>query len=311
MLCPNCKTENDDSANFCTNCRASLKETPTQPESATTAAPTAPAEPVKTAETAAPELKTAPTSPSASTNTSNFFKFMLDVCLKPMTVFKENLPKFSNIKNASIITAIIVVVMTLLSTITMVVNTVRTEECIEGCSIFSSKSERKVETKWEWDNLEDAELPKYIGETFLMNACTILILSGAYFGMSKAFKSKTADFSRMMTVVALGFIPSMVLGFIAPIIGGINLTIGGIIGLAGTAYSLCIIFVGLNNESGIEGDKRVYLNIASMVCVMVAYYVLVRFKYGELGGEAFKLILQSGAGKFDLSGLMGAGSKYF
>jgi hypothetical protein len=298
MLCPKCKTENDDSANFCSNCQANLKEE----------APKAAETPVTEAAPKATETPVAaPTAPK--TDKVNFFKVMLDVCLKPMTAFKEHLPKFAEVKNAGIIAAIIVVAMTLLSTITTVVGTVREKSCTRDYS-SSSKSEKKCETKWDWENLEDADLPKHIGETFLMNVVTIVLISGAYFGMSKAFKSKTANYFRMLTVVALGFIPSAVLGFLAPILGGINLTFGGIVGLSGTVYSACIIIAGLNSESGVEGDKKVYLNIASIACIVLGYYILVRFKYGELGGKAFEMLLQSGTGTFDLSGLTGGSSSY-
>ncbi len=305
MLCPNCKTENDDAANFCTNCRANLKETLANKPEETAEPVAAPATPVAPE---APATPAAPVKPAASTENPNFFACMLGVCLKPMTTFKENLAKFANVKNASIIAVIVVVMMTLFATIQTTIKTVRYDSCSSGSFSFTSKKKEKCEVKWEWDNLEDAELPKFIGQTLLMNVLTILFISGAYFGMSKAFKSQTADFFRMLTVVALGFIPTTILGFLAPVIGGINLTIGGTIGILGALYSLFIIMIGLNNESGLEGDKKVYLNIAAAVCIAIGYYIVLRFEFGEAGGLMFKGILQSGAGSVDLSGLTGGSS---
>lgn len=270
MLCPKCKTENSDSANFCTNCRESLKKS----------------------EAAAPAKET-----KTSTNKIDFVAILTGIFVKPMTTLKEQLPKFADFKNASIITLIVVAAMTILSTITTVVGVVRTEECVENCSVFSSKSEKKkIETKWKWDNLEDFDWFKNVGQTFLMNLVTVVIISGAYFGMSKAFKSKDANFFRMTTVVALGFIPSAAAAFVAPIIGGINLTLGGIVALAGSIYTLSIIFIGLNGESGLEGDKKVYLNIASIACMILAYYVIIRLIYGELAGKVIEGLIQSAAG---------------
>ncbi len=305
MLCPNCKTENNDAANFCTNCRANLKEI-TTPEPASADPVTEPVAPVAPAAPVTPVA-----TPAASSEKPSFIATMIGVCLKPMTTFKENLPKFNNPKNAGIVALIIVAAMTILSTITTVVGIVYSKDCVKNCSTFKSfyldedddDDKAVYETKWEWKKLKNYDWFKNVGQTFLMNALTVAILSGAYFGMSKAFKSKTANIWRMVTVVALGLIPMTVTAFIAPILGGLNLTIGGIINWAGMLYSFAIILVGLNEESGVEGDKKVYLNIASAACIVLAYYIIFRFMYGEIAGKAFETYLQLGTGTTNLGGL--------
>ena len=294
MLCPNCKTENDDSANFCVNCRTSLKETATPAASAAEAV-------APTAEPVAPAAPAATTS-SASTEKPNFFAVMLAGVLKPMTTFKENLSKFADFKNAAIIGLIVAGAATILSTITTVVGIVRTEECVENCSAYSSlfssskeKKEKKMETKWKWDNLNEFDWFKTVGQTFLMNMFILVALSGAYFGTAKLFKSEKANFGRMLTVVSVGMIPTIIVSFIAPMIGAINVTFAGILNIAAVVYSLSIILVALNEESGLEGDKKVYLNIISFAIVAIAFYVLYRILYGELADMMFK-------GLFSLSG---------
>lgn len=319
MLCPNCKTENDDSANFCVNCRASLKDSapaePASTEAPKTETETAPAEtPAEPAAPAAttPETPAAPAAPAvapkASGGTPNFFAVMIAGVLKPITTFKENLPKFADIKNAAILSLIVVAIATILSTVTSVVGIVRTEECVENCSsysIFSSSDskdkKKKMETKWDWDKLEKYDWFKSVGTTFLTNMITILALSGAYFGISKLFKSTTANFGRMLTVVAVGTIPFTIVGFLAPMIGAISTVLSGALYLASVGYGLSIIFVGLNLESGLEGDKKVYLNILALVCMVIVYYIEVRFMYGELGGKMFEALLSGFGGGNALS----------
>ena len=310
MLCPNCKTENDEAANFCTNCRTNLKET-TTPEPVAEAPAAEPiAEPVTpvvapvtpVAEPVTPvATPTAPVAaPAASSEKPNFIATMIGVCLKPMTTFKENLSKFANPKNASIITLIVVAAMTILSTITTVVGVVYSKECTKNCSSFSSlfsdddDRDPVYETKWEWKRLDKFDWFKSVGQTFLMNMFAVAILSGAYFGMSKAFKSKTSNIWRMVTVVALGSIPATVTTFLSPMLGGINLTFGAIVGMAGALYSLAIILIGLNEESGVEGDKKVYMNIAAAACMALAYYIILRITLGDNASDLLDTYLKLG-----------------
>ena len=291
MLCPNCQTENDDSANFCTNCRTSLN--------GTAEAPAAPA--------AAPAAAEAPK--AASAEKPNFFAIMLAGVLKPMTTFKENLAKFADFKNAAILGLIIAGAATIFSTITTVVTLVRTEECVENCSsswFSSSTKEKKYETKWKWENLNNTDWFKVVGQTFLINAFTLCALSGAFFGTAKLMKSEKANFGRMLAVASIGSIPTVVVTFIAPVIAGINATIAGILTMAAIAYSFSIIWVGLNEESGVEGDKKVYLNIIALACVAVAYYILFRILYGEMADLMFGGLFSLSGGNF--SGLSSGSS---
>ena len=239
----------------------------------------------------------------------NLFTIILNSALRPITTIKEKLGDFADAKNAGIIVAVIVVAMTLLSTITNVVGIVRTEKCVEGCSslnIFSTeKTKKKVETTWNWENLSDYDWFKNVGGDLLNKILTVAILSGAYYGMAKAFKDKKVNFFRMATLVALGLVPAAVTGFVAPILGGINLTLAGIVGLAGSIYSFAIIFLGLNSEIAVEGDKKIYLNVAAAACMLVACYILIRFMYGELGGSAFELMIQSGVKGLSLGSSLG------
>ena len=259
---------------------------------------------------AAPAEKSAAAS---KTDFKGFFKVILDAALKPMTAFKEHLPKFADFKNAGILSLIIVAAMTILSTITTVVGIVRTEQCVENCSasIFSSNKDKKekIETKWNWDNLEGFDWFESVGKTFLMNIVTIALLAGSYYGMSQVFKAKDANFCRMATVVALGMVPSAVLSFIAPVVGMLNLTLGGIVGWAGIIYSIAIIFIGLNSEVKVEGDKKVYLNIASIACLVLGYYIVVKLVYGDASAAFIEMLIQASTGTADPSAFMNSALK--
>jgi hypothetical protein len=249
--------------------------------------------------------KTAAPAAASKFDLKGTFKVIKDAALKPMTAFKEHLPKYTDFKNAGILVLIIVVAMTILSTISSVVKVVRTEECIENCSMFSSKSEKKkVETKWNWDNLENYDWFETEGKGLIVNILVIAMISGAYFGMAQVFKAKDANFCRMAVVVALGMVPSAVLTFIAPVVGMINLTLGGIVGWLGIIYSIAIIFIGLNSEVKVEGDKKVYLNIASIACIALAYYIVTKLIYGDVAAAFLEFVVQAGSGSADPSGLL-------
>ena len=247
--------------------------------------------------------KTAAPAAASKFDLKDTFKVIKDAALKPMTAFKEHLPKYTDFKNAGILVLIIVAAMTILSTISSVVGIVRTEECVENCSsIFSSKSEKKkMETKWNWDNLENFDWFEVEGKKLIVNILVIAMISGAYFGMAQIFKAKDANFCRMAAVVALGMVPSTILTFIAPVVGMINLTLGGIVGWLGLIYSIAIIFIGLNSEVKVEGDKKVYLNIASIACIALAYYIVAKLIYGDAAAAIIEFVIQLGTGTADPS----------
>lgn len=309
MLCPNCNTENDDSANFCTNCRTPLKDAMTTPTSTlaepvkeeSVEQPVTPAvedpvelvvEPVKPA--------TAPATPTtAASDNVNFFAFIIAGLLKPMTALKENLPKFSDIKNSIIFTVIITVISTILSLITAIYTTVREQSCTGG--LFS---EKKCELKFDFENLEDFKWFEVVGQNLLTTIAFIAVIAGIFFALSRAFKKNQTNYFKMLAVVSLAAVPMILATFVGGFIGYINGLIGIVVILLGTMYGFYIFHEGINDEVQLEGDKKIYYNIICVALLLVAFYIYLRFMFGELADAMF-------SGGFKLGGFSsGSSSSY-
>lgn len=289
MICPNCQTENLADAKVCAKCGASLPVAPAAPAAPAPAAsvPPAPAQPTPPAQSVqpapaqptsapqpapaapAPIPQPAPTAPPAPTTPSlpfgDFFKIILGLFYKPFTVLKDHLPKFNSFKNAGIMTAISLVLVTLLAILTTIFKIVRP---------YSGGD-------WRWNALE------YIdnwGEVIMETLGLYLILFAAFslaiFAVSRLFKQTQSNYWRILTLVALAILPMAAFSFIASITYTINPALEYSLDIVGRFSAVALLCGGINLElANMEENKKllsIILSFAAGVLILFLIYLMFR-----------------------------------
>ena len=192
MICPNCKAQNIDGSNFCVKCGKAMTtppqndnifsnvQTPATPNnvgvepvqvnspsqnipsgmaSFVSAGPSVSPQPTQNVES--PAVTTPVVSRTSSITIKNYFFIILAVILKPFTAIKEELAKFSDLKNSAILTGIVAIIATLASLIQTMMNAV----VVTNYNILKGTT-----TTWVWDNLKNVEYIKVIGTNLLVYA---------------------------------------------------------------------------------------------------------------------------------------------
>lgn len=287
--CPKCQAENDDSAKFCAKCGAELNTNTTDnPVTTTEAINEAPAKETATSTTETTTVAT-PTTASVSVadstaatahaqstaesaakpaaNMPNFFSFVISAVVKPISTFREQLNKYSSFNNAAIIT----VISSAFAMLCGLVVTIFGAIIVKRCSLFGGNCKTSV----EFENLGDLDWLGLTLLSFIVYVLAIALVSGIYFGMSRAFKRKETNFFRMMTVVATAFVPMALGTLVGGLVALLNATIGGLFISAGSVYGFYMLYEGLNDEAKITGDKKVYYNFLNILILLVIVVVLV------------------------------------
>lgn len=285
MKCPQCGIELSDTAKFCTSCGTPIPEAPVaeeapaaeapaaeEPAAAPVAeeahkaeeAPAAPAEPEEApaaaaAATAAAATQEAPKqegpAPAAKQSSilpfEQFFKTLFNAGTKPMTGVIEEKERYTNFVNSAILSAIVIVVLTILRTII---------NCITGFII-----------------------DPFIGIgygflTFFLSLSMFLLLTfglaGVYYIAGSILKEKW-DYAKLLSIAAMsvgvGFLIRSVLAPFCSIIYG-NLGTG--VSMAGLVYMVLMLYEGINDETGLTGNKKIYVHAA---CLGITFLITFLF----------------------------------
>ena len=283
MKCPQCGNELSDTAKFCTTCGTPIPETP--PVAAEPAAPVAeeapkaeePAAPVaeevpKAEEPAAePAAQEAPAAAAATATGAaaaaaatqaapkqssilpfeQFFKTLINASTKPFTGVIEEKARYTNFANSAILSAIVIVVLTILRTII---------NCITGMII-------------------DPFLGIGYGIlTFFLSFTMFILLTfglaGVYYIAGAILKEKW-DYSKILSIAAMsvgaGF---LIRSVIAPFCSIIYSNLGTGISMAGLVYMILMLYEGVNDETGLTGNKKVFVHAA---CLGITFLITFLF----------------------------------
>lgn len=200
----------------------------------------------------------------------NYFYVILAVIIKPFTTFKEELNKFSHLKNSAIIALIVSIIATLVRLLTVMFNVVR----VKDYNIFDKSSE----TKWVWENLKNLDYVDVIGKSFLVFLGIILIIAGVYYIVSLIMK-KQASFSRMCGIASISVVP-MYLGvlLLSPLLSLISSKFSMPIVLIGGVYTILLIYEAMNSELHFEGNIKYYFNLLCLSIIGIAsFYIYSEF----------------------------------
>ena len=200
----------------------------------------------------------------------NYFYVILAVIIKPFTTFKEELNKFSHLKNSAIIALIVSIIATLVRLLTVMFNVVR----VKDYNIFDKSSE----TKWVWENLKNLDYLDVIGKSFLVFLGIILIIAGVYYIVSLIMK-KQASFSRMCGIASISVVP-MYLGvlLLSPLLSLISSKFSMPIVLIGGVYTILLIYEAMNSELHFEWNIKYYFNLLCLSIIGIAsFYIYSEF----------------------------------
>ena len=287
MNCPNCNTVNNEDSKFCIGCGTKLEATPSVAPNPTAVEP-APTPQVNQVVTETPVQQNVPqpvqmqptqaVAAAAPVNTVsltlNYFMYCLLVLLKPNKVFKEEESKLSAPKNGFILSAIVEGAMMLVNLFTSMLGAVR------ETSIWTD------EVKWNFANLSNLNYLELIGKNLLIYLGVILAIAGIFY-LGSLIAKKQTNFIKLLSISATAIIP-VILGhmILSPILSLIWNELGIIVSAVSIVYAVVLLYELMNNELKLEGDIKVYFNLAIFSILMIAgYYAFTNLLVSNVTSE--------------------------
>lgn len=206
----------------------------------------------------------------------DYVKYLLGSLLKPYDTYKNNESTLGDIKNASILTLIVVGIMTVINLLSTMISAVRHKSFFSG------------EVTWNWDNLGDVEYFKVIGLDLLVYAGIIAAIAGVYYLGSLVIK-KNVKFSNLIGAATTSVVPFATCSLLlSPILSMIYSPLGIATTVVGFVYTL-VTLIELVNDIVIIDNKntRIYYHLVCLSTVIIvggfiAYKVLVNSIFGGL-----------------------------
>lgn len=206
----------------------------------------------------------------------DYVKYLLGSLLKPYDTYKNNESTLGDIKNASILTLIVVGIMTAINLLSTMISAVRHESFFSG------------EVTWNWDNLGDVEYFKVIGLDLLVYAGIIAAIAGVYYLGSLVIK-KNAKFSNLIGAATTSVVPFATCSLLlSPILSMIYSPLGIVATVVGFVYTLVTLIELVNDIVVIDNkNTRIYYHLVCLSTVIIvggfiAYKVLVNSIFGGL-----------------------------
>ncbi len=206
----------------------------------------------------------------------DYVKYLLGSLLKPYDTYKNNESTLGDIKNASILTLIVVGIMTAINLLSTMISAVRHKSFFSG------------EVTWNWDNLGDVEYFKVIGLDLLVYAGIIAAIAGVYYLGSLVIK-KNAKFSNLIGAATTSVVPFATCSLLlSPILSMIYSPLGIATTVVGFVYTLVTLIELVNDIVVIDNkNTRIYYHLVCLSTVIIvggfiAYKVLVNSIFGGL-----------------------------
>jgi len=211
------------------------------------------------------------------TTLKDSFDAMKAIFVKPASKGAEKLSKFDDLKSAGVLAAFIVIISTIINLLTTMASAIvtRTYSLTSGA----------IKTKIDWGNLNNVDYFKAIWQGLLYGAIAIAAIAGIIYIVALVMK-KTTNYAKLLSIVAVSYVPALVVSLIGAIVSTFAPEVGLIITTAGTIYSGAIIISSVNKEVSLDGDKNIYFHsIVIVIIYIIAYIVLTNIlKTSLLGG---------------------------
>lgn len=193
---------------------------------------------------------------------SKYFSLMIEIILKPFTTFKEEINKFTNIKNSGFLSLFIAILATIINLIVVMINTIY----VKSYSFSGSSSKIVLE------NLKNINYIEVIGKNFLIYFGITIGIACVYYIGSLIIKKET-NFAKLLGISALSIVPYFMASLVlAPILSLIYAPLGMIITIVGGVYTIIIIYELMNQEIELESNMKYYFNLICLSIILSAIY---------------------------------------
>lgn len=209
---------------------------------------------------------------TGSTGKINILQYILGTFTKPFENFKKEENNLNDIKNVSILSAILIGVSLILSLISSIIDVVRVKNYFTG------------ETAWVWDNLKEFPFFKFLGQRFVIFAGALLLISAVYFLASRVLKKDTS-FAKLLAAATSAFFPfTAAINILYPLLSKIYVELGLCSIIIGFFYTLIILLELVNYLINIDKkDIKIYVNAAcTSIIVIVGGWILYKMLLSEL-----------------------------
>lgn len=211
------------------------------------------------------------TSSKDGSESLNYVSYIIGALLKPFDQFKNEEKNLQNVKNVSVLSSIVVGVLTIIRLITKMISAVRVKSFLSN------------EVRWVWENLKEVQYFKILGQSILIYAGILVVISGVYYLANLVIK-KDAKFVNILAATTTAFIPFAVCSSIlAPLLSMIYAPLKICITVIGIVYALVSLLELINELINVENkNSRIYFH---MICLSIIF----------IGGGliAYKVILGS------------------
>lgn len=199
----------------------------------------------------------------------NFFKYIIQFLIKPVSTFKNEENKLEDTKNSFIFAGIVSLIMMLIGLFSKIINTIFVKEIDFATG--------KFKTTIDFSCLEDLDWINLIFRNLLIYAAIILGITIVYYLATLVVK-KSVSFTKTLSIASSSILPYIALGMlISPILGNIWEPLSVITMIGGIIYSVIIFYTLIRKEILFEDlDLEIYFHLACMTILGSAgYYIVV------------------------------------
>jgi len=194
-------------------------------------------------------------------------KYMISVIKNPITSYNAKERKYSNIKSASFLVALISGLMMLSNLIVTMVNTAHVYEF----NYFTDGT-----YSWDWSQIKHLNYLTLLVKDYVVYALLFFAIATVFYVAFLIIK-KTIKFSKVLFIATTALIPVVVATMIlAPLLNIIWGVLGASIGIVGIVYSLILLYELINSKIELELENKIYFNIITFSVIgLICYYGII------------------------------------
>lgn len=203
------------------------------------------------------------------------FETLKLVFTKPSTKALDKTKDFSDAKKAGIFAGIALVTYVIINILSAIISTVVTKS-------WTGK------TNVDFNNLNNFDFFKTLGDNLLYIALAIALVAAVIYVMGLVFK-KQPNFTKVLGIAAAGFAPYYAASFVGMILAYFWAPLNTFVLVAGFSLMAAFIVNGVNKETGLEGDKKIFFHVATVTAIAaIAYFIVTNIiKTSILSGFSF------------------------
>lgn len=261
MICKKCNSKNKDDATFCSKCGAKLKTTEKIEET------------VKVETTDDDKV----TITLDTTNAKNIFKYLVNVCTKPLTATKTVLKKVTTIENAGILSAIVIGIMVVVNLFVKMISCIFVKQFSFG---------NGYKTVIDFGQIAKLDFINLIFQNILIYALIILLIAVTYYIAGLVVK-KEMKFTKLLIISTNSLVPVALITIIGvPIINIFSVQLAAILSILGILYSVIILVKNINTQIEFkDANKEVYFHVICLgIIIALAYFFSVNYISNTVNG---------------------------